>query len=123
MDPRPRLAPPYGDEEPWGPDKRGPERRAETAAAGEPVPKGRPVLVELAGGPGMSPVAASAVARSFVALGFDIDESADVVSVKGDGGVENFIVIGSLSDADAEAAIEARPEVVKVWKDSPIGPF
>jgi hypothetical protein len=83
----------------------------------------RTVLVELAGGLGMSTVAASAVARALIPLGFEPDESADVVSVRGDGGVENYIVTGTVTDAEAEEAIEARPEVVKVWGDSPIAPF
>lgn len=112
MDPRPRLAPPYGDEEPWGPEKPAPE------------PGGRrKVLVELAGGPGMSRVAAAAVARSLASVGFEIDDSADVVSVRGGGGVENYIVTGTVAGAGAEHAIEVRPEVVKVWGDSPIAPF
>ena len=112
MDPRPRLAPPYGDEEPWPADRLAPR------------PGGRrTVLVELAGGPGMSPVAAAVVARSLASAGFELDESADAVPVRGDGGVENYVVTGTVVDAEAEEALEARPEVVKIWRDSPIAPF
>jgi hypothetical protein len=111
MDPRPRLAPPYGDEEPWPADRLAPRPGQR-----------RTVLVELAGGPGMSPVAAAVVARSLAYAGFEVDEAADVVPVRSDGG-ENYVVTGTVADAEAERALEARPEVVKVWRDSPIAPF
>lgn len=110
-DPHPRIP---GDEPPTGP---------------EPAPRGArgssrtSVLVELVGGAGMSPMAAMSTARSLAAEGLDIDEDYGAVPMAGEAGHTTFVVHGEVAGEDAVRDLERRPEVVRVWKDTPIAPF
>ena len=127
-DPRPRRQgePPVTADEP----QRADPDDADRAAADDPSPPepvvaaaeddgGMSVLVELAGGAGMSAVGATIAARGLGA-GFVLDEEYGAVEL--DAG-RTYIVRGSVgSDRDVRA-LEARPDVVRVWRDTPIAPF
>lgn len=111
-DPHPRIA---GDEPAPEP---APAPRGTRGAGGT-----RGVLVELAGGAGMSPMAAMSTARSLAASGLAVDEEYGAVPMAGEGGETTFVVHGEVPDDDAVRNLEEHPQVVRVWKDTPIAPF
>ena len=111
-DPHPRIA---GDEpQPEPPPARGQARRAGGSR--------RSVLVELAGGPGMSPMAAMSTARGLEASGLALDEDYGAVPMVAKGGETTFVVHGEVDD-EAVQDLERHPQVVRVWRDTPIAPF
>lgn len=103
-DPRPRLEP--------LPEGESPEAPADTGG----------VMVELASGQGMSPVAALDVARRLGLEGFTLDEEYGVTPL-GDGPEQTYIVRGKVADEAIVTALEKDPRVVKVWRDTPVAPF
>ena len=103
-DPRPRLEP--------VPEGESPEAPVDTGG----------VLVELASGPGVSPVAALDVARRLDLEGFTLDEEYGVTPL-GDGPEQTYIVRGQVADEAIVTALEKDPRVVKVWRDTPVAPF
>ena len=104
-DPRPRLV-----------------GEAERVDEGGPADSGF-VLVELAPGPGMSPVAALAVGRSLERPGFSLDEHFGATPLGDDPEHQTFVVRGRISDETVIRDLESDPRVVKVWRDTPIAPF
>jgi hypothetical protein len=132
-DPRPRL--PHEEEHVDGAPDEDIEREAEPPveptemeagdAADEPVEgsEARSVLVELAGGTGMSPASAQTVARDLESLGFELDESDPPVPMGGGQEPMTFVVRGVVHDERTVEALEHDSRVVKVWGDTPIAPF
>lgn len=104
-DPRPRLEPLPEEESPAAP--------ADTGG----------VLVELASGPGMSPVAALEVARRLDLPGFTLDEDFGATPLGGSSEQQTFVVRGHVDGEEVVTALEKDPRVVKVWRDTPIAPF
>ncbi|MFP5318918.1 MAG: hypothetical protein ACLGI2_11585 [Acidimicrobiia bacterium] len=111
-DPHPRIA---GDEPAHEQPAPPPARRGRGAA--------RSVLVELAGGPGTSPMSAMSTARSLEASGLAVDEDYGAVPMAAEGGQTTFVVHGEVADDGTVADLERHPEVVRVWPDTPIAPF
>jgi hypothetical protein len=111
-DPHPRIA---GDEP--EPDPATAPRRARGGGGSKGV------LVELAGGAGMSPMAAMSTARSLAASGLALDEDYGAVPMAGQGGETTFVIHGEVADDDTLGVLEQHPQVVRVWKDTPIAPF
>ncbi len=109
-DPHPRIAGDEAEADPAPPRSRG--------GGGM-----RGVLVELAGGAGMSPMAAMSTARSLAASGLALDEEYGAVPMTGEGGETTFVIHGEVPDDVAVHDLELHPQVVKVWKDTPIAPF
>ena len=104
-DPRPRLEPvPEGESPVAPPDTGG-------------------VMVELASGPGMSPVAALDVARRLDLEGFTLDEEFAATPLGGSSEQQTYVVRGHVADEEVVAALEQDPRVVKVWRDTPVAPF
>lgn len=83
----------------------------------------RTVLVELHAPPVTAPLHNLALGRALP--GFTVDESFDPVPMAAgpDGGGPTVIIRGSVADQDAEEQIRQRPDVVRVWTDTPIAPF
>ncbi|MFP5318917.1 MAG: S8 family peptidase [Acidimicrobiia bacterium] len=91
------------------------------------------VLVELLSGPGVSPVLATAGVRGVEAGGFTLDEEFQPVPLGAGGpalrgfaagaGSETYVVRATVDDEAAMAQILERPDVVNVWRDTPIAPF
>ncbi|HEX6596184.1 MAG TPA: S8 family serine peptidase, partial [Acidimicrobiales bacterium] len=89
------------------------------------------VLVELLSGPGVSPVLATASVRGVEAGGFAIDEEFQPVPLGAGGpglraaaaGTETYVVRGTVDNEAAMAEILQRPDVVNVWRDTPVAPF
>jgi hypothetical protein len=104
-DPRPRLEPVSEDESPEAP--------ADTGG----------VMVELASGPGMSPVAALDVARRLGVEGFTLDEESGVTPMGAGSGNETYVVKGHVADEKVVTALEQDARVVKVWPDGTVAPF
>lgn len=107
-----------------------------SAGGGErPEPRDRSgrlsVLVELLSGPGMSPVLATAGVRGVEAGGFSLDEEFQPVPLGAGGpglrssmaGTETYVVRGTVESDAAMTEILQRPDVVNVWRDTPIAPF
>lgn len=111
-DPHPRIA---GDQPVPEQPARSPAPRSRGAA--------RSVLVELAGGPGMSPMSAMSTARSLEASGLAVDEDYGAVPMAGQSGETTFVVHGEVADDGTVADLERHPQVVRVWPDTPIAPF
>jgi hypothetical protein len=89
----------------------------------EPVSPASPpqaVLIEFQGGGGMSPVAVAAKARSLGDLGFTLDEEFEIVPMAE---TDTYVVRGTIAREDAIPTVEQRPDVVKVWRDTPIAHF
>ncbi|MGH9284413.1 MAG: S8 family peptidase, partial [Acidimicrobiales bacterium] len=88
------------------------------------------VLVELRGPAGASPSFALGQASQIDLPGFSVDQEFQVVPLGADQvgggltpGTETYVVRGTV-DSDTEVeALRARPEVVQVWRDTPIAPF
>lgn len=87
------------------------------------------VLVEIRAQPGASPAFALSQASEIDLPGFSLDQEYEAVPLQGGEGPgavaegETFVVRGTVeSDEDMEA-LRARPEVVEVWRDTPIAPF
>ncbi len=104
-DPRPRL-----------------ERVPEGESPGAPPDTGG-VMVELASGPGMSPVAALDVARRLDLEGFTLDEDFGATPLGGSSDEQTYVVRGHVAEEEVVAALEKDPRVVKVWRDTPVAPF
>ena len=81
------------------------------------------MLVELSGGPGMSPMAAMSTARGLAAAGLALDEDYGAVPLAGEGGATTFVVHGEVAGEEAVQELERQPQVVRVWPDTPIAPF
>lgn len=104
-DPRPRLEPlPEGE------------------SPGVPADTGS-VMVELAAGPGMSPVAALDVARRLELPGFTLDEDFGATPLGDVPDQQTYIVRGHVADEAVVTALEEDSRVVKVWRDTPVAPF
>lgn len=114
MNPYPRLAPPFDAPSPTPP----PEEEAQPADDEESEPIS--LLLELKGGPGMSPMSAAAEARKLGNLRLTVDEDFEVVPI-GDG--ESYVVRGSVVSRSAIKALEEHPAVRAVWPDTPVAPY
>ncbi len=69
-----------------------------------------------------------AVGRYMADLGIEPDPETAPVPMDGgqgspQGAPSSFILNGTVSDKSALKALEAHPDVIKVWGDSPIAPF
>ena len=99
-DPRPRLEP--------VPEGESPEVPADTGA----------VLVELAAGPGILPVAALDVARRLELPGFALDEEFGATPLGEATSSRRMSLRGHAADEAVVTALEDDPRVVKVWRDA-----
>ena len=81
------------------------------------------VMVELASGPGMSPVAALDVARRLDLEGFTLDEDFGATPLGGSSDEQTYVVRGHVAEEEVVTALEKDPRVVKVWRDTPVAPF
>ncbi len=94
------------------------------------------ILVELLATPGAAPLAAAAGVREEQAGGFRLDEefqpiplgpvtgaAAAGMGVLGLAGPQTYVVRATVDDEAAMQAIRQRPDVVEVWRDTPIMPF
>ncbi len=94
------------------------------------------ILVELLPTPGAAPLAAAAGVREEQAGGFRLDEefqpiplgpvsgaAAAGMGVLSLAGPQTYVVRATVDDEAAMQAIRQRPDVVEVWRDTPIMPF
>lgn len=83
----------------------------------------RSVLVEMRSPPATAPLESLALGAALP--GFTRDEEYQPVAMAGgpDGGGPTVIIRGTVDDDEAVSRIEARPEVVQVWSDTPVEPF
>jgi hypothetical protein len=117
MNPYPRLAPPFDTPGPTPPEEAEDEE-ATLAEDEEPGPVS--ILLELKGGPGMSPMAAAAEARKLKNFSLTVDEDFEVVPL-GDG--ESYVVHGTVASSRAIKALEEHPSVQAIWPDTNVAPF
>jgi len=122
---------------PGSPDPAGEDRGGGGGAATRPESRDRSgrvsVLIELLSGPGVSPVLATTGVRGVSAGAFALDEEFAPVPLGTAGpglrgfaagaGTETYVVRGTVDDEAAMAQILERPDVVNVWRDTPIAPF
>ena len=100
------------------------------AVAGEAGGGTTPVLVELRVQHGTPPNIAMGMASQIDTAGFRVDESFEAVPMGspaaaadlGAAPPETVVVRGMVAEGDIPA-LEARPEVVRVWRDTPVAPF
>lgn len=89
------------------------------------------VIVEMAGTPGVSPVAAFSTARAIDLTGFDADEEFQPLPMHAGGAAgfmagvapRTYVVRGRVQDESAIEELRRRPEITGVWIDTPIAPF
>ena len=81
------------------------------------------VLVELHAPPITAPLNQMALGRAVP--GFTPDETYQPVPMAQgpEGGGPTVIIRGTVEKADALQRIQERPEVVRVWRDTPVQPF
>lgn len=98
----------------------------------EPVdPEGRlSILVELLSAPGTSAMFAASSLREETIGGLELDEEFQPVPLGGGLGVgmglagsPTYVVRARVDDESAMDQIRRRPDVVEVWRDTPIAPF
>jgi hypothetical protein len=91
-----------------------------------------PVLVEMRTSGARAAGGSLQAATAFASSGFTVDDSFDVIPMKpakdttaGARGqpAEETVIVRGLIDEARIAELESRPEVVRVWRDTPIQPF
>ena len=107
----------------WDPRPRLARETEHVGGQGGASPNPDSVLVELAGGPGMTSVAAVDVARSLEGRGFTLDQEYGAIPFGASAAQQTFVVRGRLSDDRVVPQLEQDPRVVKVWRDTPVAPF
>ena len=91
------------------------------------------VLVEMVSMPGASAMVASAALREETVGGLELDEEFQPIPLGGGSleaavglgvaGTPTYVVRARVDDEAAMAELRKRPDVVEVWRDSPIAPF